>query len=72
MNLMYTHAHITMAATNTLLCGFKNGLMKMEGLGFHSSKAMRKILDAADYVPVCDIPYKTPSNIFPSGVVHVA
>ena len=58
-NLVYAKAHMTMAATNTLLGGFKNGVMKMDGLGFHSSRAMHKILGAADYVPVCDMQYKT-------------
>ena len=56
-NLVYAQAHMTMAATNKLLGMFKNGAMKMDGLGFHSSQAMHKILGAADYVPVCNIPY---------------
>ena len=36
-NLVYAQAHMTMAATNKLLGSFKNGVMKMDGLGFHSS-----------------------------------
>jgi hypothetical protein len=56
-NLVYAQAHMMMDSTNKLLQGFKNGLMKMEGLSFHSSRAMRKILDAADYVPVWNSTY---------------
>ena len=56
-NLVYAQAHMMMAATNQLLGSFKNGIMKMDGLGFHSSRAMHKILGAADYVLVCNIPY---------------
>ena len=56
---MYNQAQMTMTTSDKLLGSLKNGMIKIEGLGFHSARAMYKILGAADYVLVCEMLYKS-------------
>ena len=51
-NLMYTQARMTMTTVDKLLSRLKNGMMKMDGVDFYSSRVVHKILHEADYVLV--------------------
>jgi hypothetical protein len=52
-NLIYAEMQLSEAAADKLLKGVRDGKLKIEGVPIDSMRQIHKIIDMADYIPVC-------------------